>query len=77
MKIKIVEVIWNDALSEHGMWLEPKPIDPAHTQSVGFLICKDKKKICLAQTIGENGEVMNKFVIPKGCVISIKELIDK
>lgn len=53
MKAKIVRVDWTDAFHSGG-W-ETLPYDPPDvTQStVGFLIRKDKRVVCLAQSIDD------------------------
>lgn len=70
---KIIEVFWDDAISYGNAWVNGGMEELAHNSSVGYLHAEDKEKICLAQS--KSGEdVMNKFVIPRGCIVDIKEL---
>ena len=72
---KIIEVSWLDACSFGNMWVSPDDeVTCSHCKSVGYLLKKDKDKIIIAQSDSNNGEVMNRFVIPKGCITGIKEL---
>ena len=76
--MKIVEVTWRDSVAAGGQWEDcgvAKEMTLSECRSVGFLICRDKEKVTLAQSLGRNGQaVINVVSIPKGCVLEIKEL---
>ncbi len=71
--MKIVKVCWRDAFAFIG-WAD-EPIDTANVESVGWLIHKDKQKVVLAGMVGSD-EYNNQQAIPRGCIISIKELAE-
>ena len=73
---KIVEVIWEDSCSIANQWMRPNgELEPSHCKSVGYLVSKNKKRIVIAQNYNdESGEVHNQFIIPKGCIRSIREI---
>lgn len=64
-----------DAISYSNLWVAKDGEDEvAHCKSVGYLVKKDREKIVIAQSLAQDGDVMNKFVIPRGCVRSIREI---
>lgn len=72
MKTKIVEVIWNDTLSDAG-WKDvdkimfvPLPV----CTTVGYLLYKDKHVIRLAHSLNE-GQA-DYTLIPTGSVLTIR-----
>ena len=71
--MKIVKVLWKDSLAFIG-WAD-EPIDTTDIESVGWLIHKNKERVVLAGMVG-SGEYNNQQAIPRGCIISIKELAE-
>ena len=72
---KLVEIIWKDSQSVANMWMDADMPTIGTKRSCGYMIAKDKEKICLAQNMDdETGEVYNKFLILRGCIQSIREL---
>ena len=73
--MKVIEINWEDACSVGNAWCDRDNAEPYKCKTVGYLIKKDHKKIVVAQShCLENNDVMNKMVIPRGCVLDIKEL---
>ena len=76
--MKIVELSWVDACSLGNAWdsrKEGEIGEPFKCQTVGYLVRKTRKKIIVAQSqCLENNDIMNRMVIPRGCVTEIKEL---
>ena len=75
--MKIIEVEWEDSCSIANQWMKPNgDLEPSLCKSVGYLVSKNKKRIVIAQNYNdESGEVHNQFIIPRGCVIKIKEVV--
>lgn len=72
----IVEVEWDDSCSYANQWMQPNDnLEASLCKSVGYLVAKNKNRIVLAQSQHDDSdEVHNQFVIPRGCVKSIRNL---
>ena len=71
---KIYEVYWEDACSDAVNWVEPDhSVDLWEVKTVGYLHEKDKKKIVLKMSIGED-MISQLIAIPKSWIKSIKRL---
>ena len=72
---KIVEVNWVDANGNDG-WVSLKRAQThnlAPTNSIGYIIKKNKRQITIAQSI--SGDAVDMILsIPASCIKSIKEL---
>ncbi len=73
--MKKVLVEWVDTGVIHG-WLpqESNGNCIAHCESVGFLVKENDEGITICFGRSDQGLVMEKKTIPKGCIKSIKEL---
>ncbi len=71
--MKIVKVAWRDSFALVG-WGD-EPADITNIESVGWLIHKNKERVVLAGMVGSGG-YNNQQAIPRGCIISIKELAE-
>ncbi len=71
--MKIVKVHWRDSFTCVG-WAD-EPCGTADIESVGWLIHKNKQRVVLAGMVG-SGEYNNQQAIPRGCIVSIKELAE-
>ncbi len=74
--MKLVKVDWIDTFATVG-WTD-EPTDVVNMKSVGWLIRKDKRRVVLAGMIGSQGmsDYNSQQAIPRGCIISIKELAE-
>lgn len=72
---KMVLIDWKDTGVTHG-WLCPDHSENsiAHCQSIGFWIDEDEEGVTISFAISDQGLVMEKKTIAKGCIKSIKEL---
>lgn len=72
-----VKVIWVDSKFYSHEWLTPEEasaIEVGQCETKGYLVFKDKTRIVIAQTRNIDCEtVHNLMVIPKGCIVEIKE----
>jgi len=74
--VKRVEVKWLDAITTSG-WYDKEEaikIDSVIGTSLGYLVHKDRDKVVIAQSAG-NDSVGYIFTLPKCCVLSITELV--
>ena len=72
--MKLVEVKWEDATSYANQWMTPDGnLEPMSCMTVGYVVSKNKNKLVLAQSQHED-EVHNQFVIPRGCIKSIRDI---
>ncbi len=72
---KIVLIAWNDSNVIHG-WM-PKDCNNdnvAHCRTVGILQAEDDKKVTVALGESDCGSVFEKLTIPRGCIVSMREL---
>jgi len=78
--MKLVKVIWQDALGITSEWECEDALDTnlVNIETVGFIVRKDKEVISIASSFGihPDGEkqITGLFNIPYGCVVKIKEL---
>ncbi len=72
---KILLIDWVDTAVVHG-WQCGDEIkdDLAHCQSAGFQIKENEESVTIAFGISDQGLIMERKTIPRGCIKSIKEL---
>ena len=71
--MKIVEVHWVDSASVGG-WTNDPECTCIACKTVGYLIKKDRDEVVVAQCTSDEMLYDNKFVIPRGCIKSIREI---
>ena len=74
-----VEVLWHDAHSDGGSWMEPhawlETIDsPYVVRSVGYLLRDSKREIVIAQSKTDKGRISDTITIPRGMVRRVTRL---
>lgn len=75
----MVIVEWVDATYDEEGW-RPAPeynkllLEPISVQTIGFLVADKKEYVTLIQTLAKDSGYMNRFTIPRGCIISIQSL---
>ena len=84
MKLKKVEVIWEDIVSGNSDWIDPsKAIEEAEKRaicySVGYILKETKERIILVQSISyedldEIEEVSDTITIPKKLISEMNDL---
>ncbi len=69
--MEIALIKWVDAKTANNGWTNQADLDISipEVESVGFVIEEDDKKIAILQTVADDGDCFNLFVIPKGVVI--------
>ena len=72
--MRIVKVNWTDSSIQHGWQGDINECCVALCDDVGYLVDQDDEKIILARGISNAGFFNSPLAIPKGCVISIKEM---
>ncbi len=74
--MKIVEVEWEDAVSNSGYYNEdhPERHNPILCKLVGHLITKNKKVVILAAEVFEDGDRRHIHTIPRKMVKNITVL---
>lgn len=72
--MKIVMVKWVDSNICHGWHGDANDCDVARSDDVGYLVNEDDEKIILSRGVSQYGLLNSPMAIPKGCIISIKEL---
>ena len=73
-KLKEVKVIWVDAKSYNGEWLDLERIsefEPEVCNTKGWVVYENKDILMVAQSISECG-AYNIMLIPKGCIRRIE-----
>lgn len=76
---KFVEVIWEDAASNSETWVKPDGVTaPEEVISRGWLIRDEPKWVGLASSVAnedlEEDHVGNTMTIPRGMIVSMREL---
>jgi len=71
--LRIVEVLWEDALASALDWTEDPDVDPMPTYTLGYIIKETDKNLTLAQMINLH-HVGHVVTIPKSCIIERTEL---
>lgn len=69
----LVEVIWNDAASNHG-WYGPSDFSECSlvtVKTVGYLLRRNRKDVAVAQGVSEHDKYSEVWVIPSASVVSI------
>ena len=75
-KKRVVEVVWVDACSDDG-WTDSEDIKAGSDYiavSVGFLLLRDKRRVILTQSLGQNDKCGGYLQIPAGCVKRVRRL---
>lgn len=75
--MKLELIIWEDAGGEQdGGWQEPADVDTelSTIRSVGWVVKETDKNITLAMDLSDDGQTHTRGRIPKGMIISRKEL---
>lgn len=75
-KLRKVEVVWIDPMTEGG-WLLPESAEeaqPAVCVNVGYLLNRDRKVIRLVSGYASNDSVSDVFAIPTACVKKVRFL---
>lgn len=77
-KVKIVEVLWRDAVSVSGDdWAEPEEADaqrPAKTLSVGYLWADEDDYVTLVSLVND-AHIGYGITIPRGMIVEIRDLL--
>ena len=74
-KGNFVLVEWVDSNVTHGWRPEYYDDDEvAHCRTIGILKSQDKKRVILAFGDSDCGSVMETITIPRGCILSVREL---
>lgn len=76
---KSVEVIWNDAASNSATWVHVSEVQrPEQVNTRGWLVHDEPDFITIASSVSnedlEEDIVGNTMTIPRGMIVSIKEL---
>lgn len=76
---KLVEIIWDDAASNASTWVHKDNMEmPEQVATIGWLIKEDDKAVYTASSIANDKEheddVGNTMVIPKGMIVSRREV---
>ena len=74
-----VEVVWKDAASNSDSWIAIADIsDPILINSTGWLVKDEPDAVVVASSVSHDGEgndnVGNVMTIPRGMIISIKDV---
>ena len=72
--MRIVKVNWVDSNIQHGWQGDINDCCVALCDDVGYLVDKDDEKIILARGISQTGYLNSPMAIPRGCILSIKEM---
>lgn len=75
MRMKIVEIEWEDSGSNENIWSSKVdyPYEPGTCTTIGYLIEKNKRAYVLAQSDSDE-QYGNVFVIPINSVKDYKEI---
>ena len=84
MKLKqfdLVELEWNDALSDEDKWAELEDYDFADLdtnllhRTTGYLIRENKIAFTVAQSLRDNKQfILGIMTVPKGCIVKMRKL---
>lgn len=74
-----VEVIWDDAASNNSAWIEVSEVcGPEQVMTRGFLVKETESYVVVAGSVAneelDNEAVGNTMTIPKGMIVSRREL---
>jgi hypothetical protein len=71
-KLQMVRVEWVDSCSDEGWFkinsLRAKEPTVSHCTTVGFLLKKDRDKVCIVQNMSDTGSVGDLMAIPRRAV---------
>lgn len=70
--MKLVEIIWLDSTMRPGWAVDP--IEPHRIVSVGFLFHETPQFLTVTTSSAANGQVCAPLSIPRGCIVSSREL---
>jgi hypothetical protein len=77
-KLPLVEVIWADCLLFTGGWEAHsdvmRQVRDINQRSVGYILQDNKKRIVLAASLSQGGNVFGAHVIPAAQIISRRNL---
>ena len=71
---KIVAIKWIDSSAHSTGWTDEKDLELIPILTVGFLISETDESYSISHSIGFKGLHFDVFMIPKGCVLEIKDL---
>lgn len=72
-KYKLIEVVWDDSITDSGWEATPENLEPSLAVTVGFLVRETQEHILIASTYDED-HTNARLQIPKKCIKSRKEL---
>ncbi len=74
-RIRMVLIDWVDTGVVHGWQNQDEIVNGiAHCQSLGFLTAENEESITIVFGISDQGLIMERKTIPRGCIKSVKEL---
>lgn len=73
-KLKIVEVLWEDACSSDPWSRSTEPLEPCICVTVGIMLGRDKNGIYLAGAINDGGQKSSRWRIPAGMIRKVRVL---
>ena len=71
---RLVYVKWRDILACAG-WEPAEEVDTIEVVSVGWLHSDDGETVKIGSTLGEDGEPYGNTAFPKGCIVSITDVL--
>jgi hypothetical protein len=69
-----VTVFWEDSKAFGNHWYSPEDIKDFEFETIrtrGFLVEENKRRVVVAQSLGESGDVCNLILIPRRCIVKI------
>ena len=73
-KYRLVYVKWRDITATAG-WEAADEVDPIEVLSVGWLYSDDGETVKVGSTLGEDNEPYGITALPKGCILSITDVL--